>query len=227
MASVEGHVYVVTNTVNGKKYVGQTTRDVSKRWKRHVEDSVKQSYKSRLHRAIQKYGADKFTTEVRSTCTGRKALDMAERFYIALYQTQNPEFGYNIAAGGQSGSGYRVQRERQVTFTKDDITQHIKDGLNLREIATRYNSGTTVVRKYIAKDFGKGVKELRTELLGCKTPPSFSSNQSRNRTGLQHTDETRRKQAEAAKKSYTPELREIRRQQKLSYWAAKREATAA
>jgi hypothetical protein len=38
-----GVVYLITNTVNGKVYVGQTTVGVSKRWKGHKDEARKGS----------------------------------------------------------------------------------------------------------------------------------------------------------------------------------------
>ena len=50
-----GVVYLITNTVNGKVYVGQTINGLSKRWKGHKND-VRNGSQNPLHRAIRKYG---------------------------------------------------------------------------------------------------------------------------------------------------------------------------
>ena len=53
-----GIIYVVENTINGKKYVGQTVQPLKVRWQRHCRKE--QSGCVALASAIAKYGADAF-----------------------------------------------------------------------------------------------------------------------------------------------------------------------
>lgn len=39
-----GIIYSITNTVNGKKYIGQTVRPLEKRWTQHQRDSNRHTY---------------------------------------------------------------------------------------------------------------------------------------------------------------------------------------
>lgn len=56
-----GHIYKITNKVNGKAYVGKTTDTVQVRWGEHLKDSKRKRCANRpLYRAIGKYGADAF-----------------------------------------------------------------------------------------------------------------------------------------------------------------------
>jgi len=57
--SSTGYVYLVTNTVNGKKYVGCTRVTVSRRWIQH-RSAAKNGSPFALHQAIRKYGFNKF-----------------------------------------------------------------------------------------------------------------------------------------------------------------------
>jgi group I intron endonuclease len=52
-------IYVVTNKINGKQYVGQTVRDLGDRLKRHFNDAEKGD-NLYFHRAILKYGKENF-----------------------------------------------------------------------------------------------------------------------------------------------------------------------
>lgn len=54
-----GIIYVVENTINGKKYVGQTVQPLKVRWQRHCRKE--QSGCVALASAIAKYGADALT----------------------------------------------------------------------------------------------------------------------------------------------------------------------
>ena len=49
-----GIIYKITNKVNGKVYIGQTTKSLKKRWTEHVYTNPTRKYL--LHKAIQKYG---------------------------------------------------------------------------------------------------------------------------------------------------------------------------
>lgn len=41
METVEGYIYLVTNTVTGKKYIGQTRASIAQRWRQHVSAAKK------------------------------------------------------------------------------------------------------------------------------------------------------------------------------------------
>jgi|ERR1051326_3561253 group I intron endonuclease len=94
-----GSIYKVTNKANGKIYVGQTTGDVNARWRRHVDKIGERT--SALHLAIGKYGADSFVIEEVASCFDKEGMDLAEKYFIALYDCQVPN-GYNLTAGGNS-----------------------------------------------------------------------------------------------------------------------------
>lgn len=96
-----GYVYLITNTVNGKVYVGQTTGSVEERWKQHVLASGRINY--RLYYAIRKYGADKFCLETIAACSDQASLDKTEDLYILISQGLRQDKGYNLKRGGRTG----------------------------------------------------------------------------------------------------------------------------
>lgn len=53
-----GYIYKVTNTINGKIYVGQTIRTIKKRWKQHVYSAYHETkeHNAPIQYAIRKYG---------------------------------------------------------------------------------------------------------------------------------------------------------------------------
>lgn len=89
-------VYVYTNKVNGKKYVGQTCQSLEYR------ANNGRGYKRCLHfyRAIEKYGWDNFEPRILSDCLTKKEADVLEKMYINILRTRNNEYGYNITEGG-------------------------------------------------------------------------------------------------------------------------------
>lgn len=51
---------------------------------------------------MRKYGLENFTIEEIDNTEDFKELGRLERYYIQLYDSQNPDKGYNITAGGES-----------------------------------------------------------------------------------------------------------------------------
>jgi group I intron endonuclease len=94
-----GIIYCITNTVNGKQYVGQTKNSFSTRWRYHLYYAKNKLGTSIFHNAITKYGKEAFVSEELATCNTQKELDKREIFFITELKTKTP-FGYNLTAGG-------------------------------------------------------------------------------------------------------------------------------
>lgn len=115
-------VYVITNSINGKQYVGQTVKPIEKRWKQHLRD-VKRGTLPYLYNAMKKYGTDKFSVRELCTVCTQEELDVAEVFYITTLGTKTPN-GYNLAAGGATGSAHTGHKHTEETkaFLKERFT---------------------------------------------------------------------------------------------------------
>ena len=105
-------IYLITNNVNQKKYVG-VTYDFAGRMRGH-KGCYSDSY---LSRAILKYGWDNFSKEVIFQSLDKDfAYKEAESLFIKEYSTKDPQFGYNLTDGGEGSPGYIVSnatREKQ------------------------------------------------------------------------------------------------------------------
>lgn len=90
-------VYKITNNINGKVYIGQTTAPIKERWSKHCSPS---SNCVKLKNAIQKYGESNFTVEIIAECSNRDELNKLEK---SLIQKHNSiESGYNLTDGGNA-----------------------------------------------------------------------------------------------------------------------------
>jgi group I intron endonuclease len=90
------HIYVITNMVNGKKYVG-LTNSLSKRWNKHknANGSI-----PALHSAIKKYGVENFDFCHYADTFGSDAAKFIEINLIRDLGTLAP-LGYNLTSGGE------------------------------------------------------------------------------------------------------------------------------
>ena len=91
-------VYCHTNKINGKKYIGLTSKQPpSKRW-----GSNGINYKSCtcFYNAIQKYGWNNFEHIILKDNLTADQAEQIEKEYIKLYNTMVPN-GYNLTGGGE------------------------------------------------------------------------------------------------------------------------------
>lgn len=86
-----GYIYVHTNKINGKKYVGKTIQEPSRRFRNG------ESYKSctNFYRAIMKYGWSNFDHEVIFTVLDISQMNNIEEHFIKSLNTLAPN-GYNL-----------------------------------------------------------------------------------------------------------------------------------
>ena len=99
-------VYVYTNNINNKKYVGITSRPLSYR-----SGSDGRNYKQCVlfWNAIQKHGWNNFNVEVVYENLDEEEAKQHEIELISELKTTDPKFGYNISHGGDSGTDPIVQ----------------------------------------------------------------------------------------------------------------------
>ncbi len=96
------NIYKITNTLNGKIYIGQTVQKIERRWSRHILDATKGSQLP-FSRAIVKYGKDSFVVEKIAEGENDAWGSYLERLYILIYDSTNREIGYNLTHGGEGG----------------------------------------------------------------------------------------------------------------------------
>lgn len=106
-------VYLITNLVTQKVYVGSTTGCIQNRWKSHIGDLKKQRHHNRhLQSSWNKYGSHQFTFSILRRCHSDRCISV-EQYYIDKYQSYKREFGYNLSPtagntrGVKHGAAYR------------------------------------------------------------------------------------------------------------------------
>lgn len=100
-------VYLITNTVNGKRYVGVTSKGYLFRFYQHIRESRHGTHKSLLHMAIIKYGESAFSIQLIESGVSDDDIKDKEKYYINFYDTYYANHrGYNMTLGGDGMSGY-------------------------------------------------------------------------------------------------------------------------
>lgn len=102
-------VYMHTNKINNKVYIGQTCQNPTERWDNG------NGYKTctYFHHAINKYGWDNFEHIIFAENLTKDEANRMEKILIILYNTKNPQYGYNLTDGGEGVSGYKMTEEQK------------------------------------------------------------------------------------------------------------------
>ena len=98
-------VYYHQNKVNGKIYVGITSRNLKTRWGKDGKGYEGQAF----YNAILKYGWDSgFHHEIFASNLTKDEANKIERSLILGLQTYKKEYGYNVEIGGDSHERYPI-----------------------------------------------------------------------------------------------------------------------
>lgn len=130
-------VYKYTNLVNGKIYIGQTIESLEMRAGHNGYKYRKCTY---FYNAIKKYGWDKFTVEILQDNLTREQANEFEIKYIKLFNSQDPNIGYNISDGGNTNS---VLRKKVYQYTLNG--KFVKEWESLSEANRYYNTNSIEV----------------------------------------------------------------------------------
>ena len=106
-------IYKITNMINNKVYIGQTTKSLEQRLKTHKRDSI--SKNSYFYQAVRKYGWDNFSAEIiEDNITDIDTLNEREQYWIKYYNSfLDKTKGYNSTSGGKNYTMTREEREKR------------------------------------------------------------------------------------------------------------------
>jgi group I intron endonuclease len=138
-------VYIITNTANGKLYVGKTN-DPKVRWRAHKNNARNHALRWPLYAAMRKYGVDAFNFHVVAEYdTEESALSM-ECWYIAFYEAASDSSGYNLSPGGAGTSGYKWPEDARRRHS-----ERLKGRVISPETRARISAGLKGVQKGIKR----------------------------------------------------------------------------
>jgi len=187
-------IYLTTNLVNGKKYVGQS-------------NFVNGGYFGSgvlVTKAIKKYGKNNFKKETLIECSSQEELDEQEIFWIQVLNTLQP-YGYNISVGGTSGPlgmihsektkkkirikslGRKCTKSAKIKISKANIGRKRPD-VSIRNKITKINN-----EYCIGRVLSEETKKKISKSLSGKNHPNY---------GKYHSKETKEKMSKSSKKAW-------------------------
>lgn len=109
------YIYKITNTINGKNYIGYTCNPKS-RWASHKSESKSCRSKQNIHKAMAKHGVENFTFQVLLEHEDKEyVLKTMEDKFIQEYNAMGP-YGYNMAPGGGGGGSKSIPTRRLISL---------------------------------------------------------------------------------------------------------------
>lgn len=172
-------IYVITNDINDKVYVGQTWRGLNIRFTEH---SCRSSTCMHLHNAIVKYGKESFRIKLLTVAHTQQIADYWEDFFILKYDSiQN---GYNIKTGGMGGR-HNEETKQKISVSNIGLkrTPEHKLRQSLRLI-------------------GKPLNKVHRKRISATKKMQYAVPENNPMFGLHHNDDAKRKMSEVKKDMY-------------------------
>ena len=135
-------IYKITNTINNKVYIGQTTQGLVQRQREHVSRFNRGERDHKLYLAFRKYGLEAFKFEVICIALDASNLNELEIMFIKEYNSFNR--GYNMTVGGDTVSLETRQKlscifkGRKITWYDKIVDTKRKNGTLGNGIKTSY-----------------------------------------------------------------------------------------
>lgn len=153
----KGYIYLITNDVNNKKYIGQTKRSIELRYNEHCFDKRSTS---NIHKAIKEIGYTHFKVQ-ELECVEYDRLNERENYWIDYYDCYNN--GYNKTKDGQPLLVNGVHREsyQQIYIKEKNFYIGSKE-----ELSNTIASLTNWSQSYISRKLERALNEEK-DFLGC------------------------------------------------------------
>jgi len=189
-----GTIYLVTNNLNGKQYVGQTT-----------VVSEKRGHGTLVTAAYRKYGKENFSYEpICSNIHSRPTLNFIEKFWIKVMDSRVPN-GYNIEHGGSTKD--KVAPETIAKMKVAQLGWKRSPEAVAKVVKALKNRSPEVWKKMGESLKGRPVSEETRKKISEAQIGKFVSEETKAKIRLARskqviTEETKRKLSEAAKKQW-------------------------
>jgi len=114
-------IYKITNQINQKVYIGQTS-NLKGRIAQHFSIN---SPCRRLKNSIKKYGRENFKVDVIETCQTIDECNRKEIHWIIFYDSMNSDKGYNLKSGGDN-KFHSTETIQKMKNTRSTLIHHFQ-----------------------------------------------------------------------------------------------------
>ncbi len=178
------YIYIFTNKINNKKYIGQTI-DIQRRLKEHERANTD----SLFHKSIKKYGWNNFDKFY--FCCPKFLLDFVEKILI-LFLNSLLYKGYNLESGGNKNKHFSDVSKQKMSESRKNLSEDDRYKISISKIGSHLSKETK--------------NKISNALKGDKNP-NFGktlSNETKSKlsilnTGKTLSDETKKKMSESRK----------------------------
>jgi len=169
-------LYIHTNKMNNKKYIGITSQKPESRW-RNNGNGYKECPK--FYNAIMKYGWNNINHEIIKNNLTKKDAEELEIKYIKKYNTTNEKYGYNIQNGGNTTGTHSEETKRKIgegnkgKIISKEAIEKMKKALKIRmkyELENDLNN-----RRFYVNNFINYVEKTKRKVINLDTYETFNS----------------------------------------------------
>lgn len=189
-----GFIYITTNKINNKKYIGQRTITNT------PSDDTYLGSGYNLQKAIQKYGQENFTREILDYAYSEKELGEKEVYYISLYDATKDRNFYNIHVGGFGGNTIAGWSEERLELHKkrmSEVTSGDKNGMYGRKHSEETKKKISQIRLQKERD-GEYDDVYHSKAFRDKMS-KVTSGERNGMYGKKHSEEAKKKMSENSK----------------------------
>lgn len=223
MEGIYGFIYITTNNINNRKYIGQKKVDKNGKWKNYLGSG--KSFKQ----ALDKYGKENFAREIVAYAHSADELNRLEEKYVKKYNAVNDRRYYNLVNGGGTVTGMKLSEEAKKKlsirfsgkgnyfygrrfFKKDNSFYGKKHSQKSKKQMSDSHKGEIPWNKGKVNVYSENTLEkMREAKLGKKLSESHKANIRRAQNGenhpmfgKRHSAETKKKISEANKGKQSP-----------------------
>lgn len=180
-----GFIYIVTNSINGKKYIGM--RKYSRGWESYMGSSKP------LLNDIKKYGISNFSREIIEECDSAKELQKREIYYLEEYDVLNDSNFYNQSIPHED---FRIKGNTNSSKGKTWEEIYGVEGARLKREKCKLKG------KSWEEIYGKDEAERKREIAKKKRSVETRKKMSESRKGIQYSEDTKKRISEGVKRYY-------------------------